>query len=318
MSSFFPQDRSPRNAWHPSRLLVEEWILCAAVAAVGFVSLYNCLPKPSVPAAVARSIHKLKSPFSKHAAAEPVVSLVPASRAMVDAIRQAEKLERNGRFDDATRKAWKTAADELHRLAFRPVSTGPGTHVRLFMKEAEQDRAAAIEGLLEELLPGQFAKLTAQREAAMAADSRQASPAPEVTWFTVAASAPEDVRGMAYDLACLHEEASRNAIVIGKCRELVGYDYWKAVCDAGASEPGFQARAALWRADFDASQAEFELAKATYEQAFQAWRDACEMVPTLAMNPRVADEMAEHRARYQEVLTALHEPVGVDAAAIEL
>jgi hypothetical protein len=312
MSNDFAHDRSPRNAWHPSRLLVvEEWILCAALVAVGFVYMYICLPKPSVPATVARSMQLLKSPFSNEKHFEPVVSLVPASRSMIDAIRQAEKLERRGRFDDVTRRAWKAAADELHRFAVLPVSTGPGTHVRLFMKEAEQGRMAAIEGLLEDLLPGQYAALQSQRDA-MVADPARADAASEVTWFTVAALAPEDVQQMAFDLARLHDEARRNVAVIGKYRELVGYDYWKAVCDAGASEPGFQARAALWQADFDARQAQFELAKATYERAFQAWRDACEMVPSLDTNPRVAEEMAEHVARYQEVVAALHEPAAVE------
>lgn len=319
MSSLFSKDQLQRNVWHPSRLLVaEEWVLGAVIAAVGIVSLYNCLPKPSVPAAVARSMQKLKSPFARGATAEPAVALVPASRTMIDAIRRAEKMEDRGAFDDATRAAWKTAADELHRFAFLPISTGPGTHVRLFMKEAEQERMASLEGLLEDLVPGQFAALEAKRDTAIAADPEHASSVPAVTWFMVAAAAPEDVRDMAFDLAYLHEEARGNAAVIGKCRDLVGYDYWRAVCDAGASEPGFQARAALWRAEYDARQAQFELAKATYEHAFQAWNQACDVVPSLETNPRVAEEMAEHRARYHEVLAALHEPAGVEATSIDL
>lgn len=317
MARFFSLDRSQRNAWHPSRLLlVEEWILCAAIAAVGIVYLYACLPKPSVSVAVSRAMQKLKSPFTGGQRSEPVVSLVPASRVMVDAIRRAERLERSGRFDDATRAAWKSAAAEVRRFGFLPVSTGPGGHVRLFMKEAEQDRMAALADLLEELLPGQFATLCAQRDAVLAADPSREKVLPEVNWFTVAAAASEDVRTMAFDLACLHDAARRNVAVIGKYRDVVGYDYWKAVCDAGASEPGFEARAALWRAEFDARQAQFDLARASYEQAFQAYRDACAMVPALDTNPRVTEEMSEHRARYEEVLASLHEPV--ETTAIDL
>lgn len=304
-------DRSQRSVWHPSRMLVEESVLCGLIVAAGVLSLYSWLPRSPVRAVTARALEAVRNPFSG-TTTEPAVALVPASRPMIAAIRRAEKLEHSGCFDQTTRDAWKAAAAEMHRFAFLPISTGPGTHVRLFMQEAEEDRTASIVGLLEDLLPGRFAALEAEREAAIAADPEQAASLPEVTWFMVAAAAPEEVKDTAYALASLHDEASHNAAVIAKYRAIVGYDHWNAICDAGTNESGFLARAALWRAGFEASQARFELAKATFEQGFQAWHEACASVPRLETDARVADEMAEHHARYREVLASLPADAGIE------
>lgn len=305
-----------RSVWHPSRLLVEEAVLCGLIAVTGIVSLYAFLPRPKVSAEMAESALRLKSPFIVPVD-EPVVALVPASRPMIAAIRRAHRLEQSGRFDQVTRDAWKQAAAEVRHFGMQPVSTGPGRHVRLFMLEAEEGRLAAIEAMLEELMPGRFAALEARREAVIAADPGQSPLPPHVSWFDVAADAPEDVRETAYDLAALHDDAGRNAATIAKYREIVGYDHWRTICDAGVSESGFLARAALWRAEFEASQARYELAKEAFERGFQAWSDACGAVPTLCTDGRVADEMAAHRERYREVLAGM-EPMAGNGAVIDL
>jgi hypothetical protein len=303
------QDSCRRVACKPSRLLmIEKWILCGAIVAVGFVYLSMWLPKPSVPAAVARSMEKLRSPFTSKG--EKPVAAIPASRAMVAAIKRAERLEQRGHFDDATRAAWKRAAGELHRFGAMPVACGRGRHVRLFLKEAEEERMEDIAGLLEQLMPGRFAALEARRIAAIEADPLGEATTPPVTWFTVAANAPEEVREMATSLAAMHEDAAVNARIIAKYRDMVGYDYWRAICQSGASAPGFEARSALWRAAYVARQAQLEQAKAAYEEGFEAWHAACGVVPALATNPHVAEEMRIHDAGYRAVLAALHAPAG--------
>jgi hypothetical protein len=310
-------ERSRQSVWHPSRLLVEEAVLCGLIVVTGIVSLYAFLPRPKVSAEMAKSVQRLKSPFLV-AGDEPVVALVPASRPMIAAIRRAHRLEQSGRFDQVTRDAWKQAAAEARRFSMQPVSTGPGRHVRLFMKEAEEGRMEALDAMLEELLPGQFAALEARREAAIAADPEQSPLPPDVSWLDVAANAPEDVREMAYDLAALHDDAARNVASIAKYRDLVGYDHWQTICESGVSESGFLARQALWRAEFEASQARFDLAKAAFDRGFEAWRDACGAVPTLCTDGRVADEMAAHRERYREVLAGLQPVAGADAETLDL
>jgi len=312
---------SRRSVWLQSVLPVAGvWTLGGAIVAVGIVSAYTWLPKPSVPAAVTRSLKALRSPFDAEAVNAPVAA-VPASRGMVAAIQRAQALEARGRFDDATRAAWNEAADEVQRLSWLPVACGQGRHVRLFLKEAEEARMADIGAWLEQLVPGQFAALEAQRIVAVEADTLREATIPPVTWLTVAANAPDDVRELATSLATMHEEAAANTRIIGAYRDLVGYDYWKAVCQAGASEPGFRARAALWRANYVAQQDQLEQAKAEYEDGFQAWQAACGAVPALGSNPHVAEEMRVHQARYHAVLGALDEASLVpeaNAATIDL
>lgn len=310
--------------WHPSRLLVfEEGVLGGAIVAVGILTLYSCLPRPAPHVSVARSMQHVKNPFSSATKAEAPVKLLPASRSMIDAIKRAQSREDRGIFDEATRTAWKAATAEVIRLGLMPIATGPSSHVRLFMQEEEEERAKSLESLIEELVPGRFADLQRQRESAVEAAPELADAVPPVTWQMVAAAAPEGSQALARSLAGMHEEACANARTIARYRSLVSYDYWRAVCEAGASEPGFQARAAMWQAEYDAAQSQLELAKASFERGFEAWRAACDIVPALQTDSLVAEEMAVHQARYREVLAALgavaaREPAADEPAVLDL
>jgi hypothetical protein len=299
---------SRANRWHPSRLLVaEEWVCAGLLATVGLVYLYAWMPKPSVPPAVAAAVARLKDPFSREArSVDPPVRLMEAARPVFAAIQRAERLEAHGQFDETTRRAWKQAADEVRRLGFKPIATGNGRHVRLFMKEAEADRMIELEAVLEELMPGHFAALEAERQAAIErGEGDIGDPLPAVTWLAAADTAPEAVRGAARNLALMHAQAASNIRLITRLRETVGYESWRATCAAGASMPGLAARAAMWRAEFGCSQAAFDRAKELYESGFALWREACAVVPELGQDPVIARELRDHEAQYREVLATL-------------
>jgi len=306
MSSDFFKNMVRQLVWRPSRLLVfEEGVLGAAIVAVGILSLYTCLPRPSTQVSVARSMRHVRSPFLFGTKAEAPVKLLPASRSMIAAIKRAQGREDRGMFDETTRTAWKAATAEVIRLGLMPIATGPNSHIRLFMQEEEEERAKSLESLIEELVPGRFADLQRQRASAVEAAPEFADSVPPVTWEMVVAAAPAEAQPLARSLAGMHEEACENARKIAAYRNLVAYDYWRAVCEAGASEPGFQARAAMWRAEYDVAQSQLELAKVSFEQGFQAWTAACDIVPALRTDTLVAEEMAVHQARYREVLAAI-------------
>lgn len=294
-------------AWHPSRLLVAEgWICVAAIAASGLLYLSSWLPRPAASPAVAAAIQRLKDPFSRDAGrAEAPVPLMQASRGLFAAIQQAEKLEDRGQFDEVTRRAWKRASDEVRRLGLLPIAVSGGGHVRLFMKEAEAARMEELAAVLEELLPGRFAALEAERLAAAEADPVAEATLPAVTWMAVAETAPESLQNTARNLAVMHDQAARNVVKIARCREHVGYDYWKATCAAAASGPGLEARAALWQADYGFQQAAFDRAKELYQEGLDLWREACGAVPELGTNPSVVTELHRHEQRYREVLSVL-------------
>lgn len=296
------------HPWHPSRLLVaEEWVCAGLLAAVGLLYLYAWMPKPTVPPGVAAAVARLKDPFSRESrGVDPPVRLMQAAQPLFAAIQRAERLEAHGQFDETTRLAWKRAADEVRRLGFMPIATGNGRHVRLFMKEAETDRMIELETVLEELMPGHFAALEAEREAAIErGDVAAGDSLPAVTWLDAAETAPEAVRGVVRNLALMHAQAADNIRLITRLRETVGYESWRAACAAGASAPGLAARAAMWRAEFGCSQAAFDLAKELYESGFSLWREACAVVPELGQDPVTARELRGHEAQYREVLATL-------------
>lgn len=297
--------------WHrPSRiLLAEEAILAMAVVAAGCLYLFAWLPKPIVPPTPTDTVHTLKASFSQRPSFNAGMPLITASRPMLQAIRHAQKREARGAFNDSTRAAWQAAGEEIRKLSLLPIATADGHVIRLWMQEGEEERVAALETMLEDMLPGRFAALQEQRRAAVASDPSLEESLPDVTWFAVVDEAPADIREQAFNLCMLREEARKTASLIRKYRDVVGYDHWKAACAVGASPDGLQAHAAIWRADYDVMLAQFDLAKDAYEEGFRAWRAVCDACPAMRSDPVLVAEMKEHLERYRDVLATLHEPV---------
>jgi hypothetical protein len=211
-------------------------------------------------------------------------------------------------FDGSTRAAWQTAANEIRQLALLPIATTNGRVIRLWLQEGEEARIAAIEEILEEMLPGQFAARVEQRRAAVATDPALDEVLPPVTWSSVVDYAPADVHEHAFNLCLMREDAKKSAELIERYRDIVGYDHWKAACDFGASPVGMMAHAALWRAEYDVMVAQFDLAKDAYEEGFRAWRTASDACPAMRSDPLLVTELKERLERYREVLTTLHDP----------
>lgn len=302
--------RNHRFWHHPSRLLLaEESIAAMIVVASGLLYVFACLPRPILPTAAVEKVQQVKASFSRRPDVNAGLSLMAASRPMMQAVRQARRLEDRGLFDSTTRAAWQRASDEFRKLSAMPIATADGGTIRLWMREGEEERAAAIEAWLEQLVPGKFAALEEQRAAAVAEDPSLDAVLPEVTWESVAAEAPEYARQLASNLCQLRREALDTAALVAKYRSVVGYDHWKAVCAAGATEMGLRAHAAMWRANYDLAAAQFTMAREAYEEGFRAWRAVCDASPGLRSDPLVLEEMKQHLERYRTVLSSLPEPV---------
>jgi len=293
----------------PSRiLLAEESILATAVVAAGLLYLFAWLPKPIVPSAATEAVQQVKSSFARRPRTEQGLSLMAASRPMMRAIRHAKELEAGGVFNETTCAAWKAAGEEVRKLSALPIATTNGHVIRLWMRGTEEERVVALEECLEEMLPGRFAALEEQRRVAVEADPSLDASLPPVTWYAVAADAPDDMRESAYNLCHLRMEARDMAALIAKYRDIVGYDHWKAACAVGETEAGVQSHAAMWRANYGALMSQFDLAKDAYEEGFRAWRTVCDASPEMRTDRLLAEEMQEHFERYRDVLASLPEP----------
>ena len=295
--------------WHQSSriLLAEESIPAMTIVAAGCLYLFAWLPKPIMPPAATATVQTLKASLSRPPREGSGTQLLTASQPMMRALQRVQKREARGAFDESTRAAWAAAGEEIRKLSLVPIRTSDGHVIRLWMGEGEEERVAVLEGFLEELLPGRFAALEEQRLAAVAADPSLDESLPSVCWFALAEEAPADVREQAINLCLLREEARKNVALIRKYRDIVGYDHWKAACAVGASQAGLQARAAIWRADYDVMVAQFDLAKDAYEEGFRAWRAVCDASPAMRSDPMLVSEIKEHLERYREVLANLNE-----------
>jgi hypothetical protein len=234
------------------------------------------------------------------------VSLVRASQPLMLAIRHAHELEAHGIFGDAAQHAWHEATEECRRFSLQPIATSQGGLIRLWMLEAEEDRAQEIAALLENMLPG-------RRDALQAGNGGE-----EVTWSMVAATAPEGVRERAINLALLHREAIDTAHIIRHYRDIVNYDVWKATCEAEESTFALQAREALWHADRDAELGRLEQAKGQYEAGFAAMREVLDASPVLEHDEMTTEAIREIVGRYRQVLSELHEGFPQDFVLGEL
>lgn len=253
--------------------------------------------------------------------------LIFHSEPMMTAINHARALEEDGVFGAQARDAWKLAGEEMRRFALREIPTSWDVPIRLGLREAEEERAARLAVELEDLLPGRKAGLESDRRAALSPEEQSAletSPfdrteaqqelaaaaeqALRVTWTMVARDAPLDVRARARELARQHKEAEETATMIDRYRDIVNFDFWRATCEAGVTEPMLLAREKVWEADREFKAARLQPAKQAYEEAFAAWRKVLDASPVLRDDRLTADDLAEIAARYRRLLEQLDEP----------
>jgi hypothetical protein len=253
--------------------------------------------------------------------------LIFHSEPMMTAINHARALEEDGVFGARARDAWRLAGEEMRRFALREIPTSWDVPIRLGLREAEEERAVRLAGELEALLPGRWAAMEAERRAALAAEQQTALETPplerteaqqelaataeqavRLSWPLVARDAPADVRDRARELARQQKEAEETATMIDRYRDIVNFDFWRATCEAGVTEPMLTARERAWEADREFKAARLQPAKQAYEEAFAAWRKVLDASPVLRDDRLTADDLAELVARYRRLLEQLDQP----------
>jgi len=138
------------------------------------------------------------------------MSLMQASRPMLAAVAAATRLEDQGVFGADTQAAWGKALAECRRVSVQPIICSRGEPVMLWLMEPELERAAEL----------------AERIAA------PETPAHEIEALTA-----------------LREEALASAALIGRYRDIVNFDHWKAACEQGSTAAGLAAREQAWLAN---------------------------------------------------------------------
>ncbi|MDA0254906.1 MAG: hypothetical protein O3A18_08500 [Planctomycetota bacterium] len=276
---------------------------------------------------VSRSKYRQAQQLADSGAPLKTTALIFHSEPMMSGINYGRALEEEGTFGTTARRAWELAGDEMRRFAAREIPTSWNVPIRLGLKEAEEARAERIAGELEELLPGQFAALEAERREALSPEQRaaldvepmerddeqmarayEAEEALRVTWKDVARRAPAELREKAWELAVAEVEARETAEIIARYRDIVNFDFWRASCEAEVTEPALRARALTWKASEEFDAARLQSARQAYEEAFKAWREVLDASPVLREDDLTAEDIAEIVARYRSLLEQLDEP----------
>jgi len=254
-------------------------------------------------------------------------ALIFHSEPMMTAINHARAIEDEGVFGDVARDAWGLAGRDMIEFAKREIPTTWDVPIRLGLRETELARAEKLQTDLEALLPGQFQALEARLRDGLSADQKavldippsdrtddqnriafEAMQAIRVTWPRVAREAPADVRDKARTLANQYVEASETAEIIGRYRDIVNFDYWRAACEAEVTEAALTAREQTWRAAREFEAARLQNARKAYEEAFAAWRVVLDASAEIRNDPIGNDELAEVIDAYRRVLEQLDEP----------
>jgi hypothetical protein len=254
-------------------------------------------------------------------------ALIFHSEPMMTAINYARALAADGIFGEKARDGWTLAGEAMRRYAVREIPTSWNVPIRLGLREAELARAERLATELEELLPGRFAALEAERKAGLSDAQREAVETPpldrteqqqqlfseaeqamKVTWSMVARDAPADAREQAKELAAEYVEASETAEIIDRYRDIVNFDFWRATCEMEVTEPALRAREATWRAEKDFEAARLRPAKQAFEEAFAAWREVLDQSDVLREDALTRDDLREIVDQYKEVLEQLDEP----------
>lgn len=193
------------------------------------------------------------------------LSVVAASQPTMAAVKAALALEAQGSFGTETMAAWRRARDEFRRFAVQPVATRRKP-MMLWLLEVERERADQL-----------------------AAD------------IVAAGAHPETVEA----LDALRAEALENVALIGLNREIVNFDYWRALCEA--FEPGVEARESAWRASKATDAGRLGDAKEAHEASFRAWRRLLDVQPGMVSDPLMAEELNAQIDLYRDVLAGMGE-----------
>jgi hypothetical protein len=317
---------------HPSRILfTEEVILGICMVITGLLFLFAQMPNTVFTTAqkgrslMTKSMASL-SPSAAYDTDTSGMPLMAAAQPMLNAIHKAQDLEARRDYGPATEAAWQDVADELTQLGLQPIQMR-GQPLPLWMLEAEQSRIATLESKLTELLaPTREAirglrreSLTKEQVAALAIPSVQrtveqqaaatsAETALDVSWETAAYVLAEPAQTEALGLCRLLRSAQANADAIASYRDVVNFEYWRAVAKAAATPAGQRAREAAARAGRALEADELEAAQSAYEECLTAWQAVFMDHPEFANNMEMAKQVADEIDAYQNVLNQLGLP----------
>lgn len=317
---------------HPSRVLfTEEVILGICMVITGLLYAFSQMPGAVVgTAAAGRSLVKQSiasfSPTAQLDRDQYGMPLIEAAQPMFTALRRVQTLESHGDFSPTTVAAWKDALAEMQELKYRQIITGEDT-TPLWVLEAEQERAAILEGRLEDMLgdarrtmqdlrrellsPEEVAVLAmpaADRSDEQALMVKAIERQLDIPWSAVAGVLPESRRAEAVSLCQLLDDAHQKAAAVQRLRAVLNFDTWISTAKAAATPEGLRAREEAARAGRASDAGDLEAAQSAYETCLTSWQAAFMAHPEFTGDEQIVRLVDEQIIAYRQVLTELGRP----------
>ncbi len=250
----------------------------------------------------------------------PVIFYSQPTMALIyyaDAIESDSTAGETPRFGDVAKHAWEQAGKELARFGEKDIPSPYGGNIRLDALEAHVAQEKAIVAQLEQLMPGEFDKLKAERKEKLSAEVRKALETPVekrdggdhtvnfTFWKEVAERTAPDRRAKALKLADEYERIEWAARDIRTSRGIVNYDYWQTRCAADQTDEALHARQYMYEAGIERQAARPTKAKKLYEQAFAEWRKVLDKFQIVREDSLMAQDLAEFVDQYRAALRQL-------------
>lgn len=255
-------------------------------------------------------------------------SLIFYSDAPMSRVNYANQIQQEVTPGEVTRRAWRTAAQELQELGNRDLPTSFGFTIRLNELVVKYREIESLRTQLEDLLPGVRAEMFQERLDALTPEQRAAYDksrdldaqldADEVALVEQAIGkllvvdselierAPKEKERAVRRIVNSVDEAKENYNLIDSYRNMVNYGYWTTRCEVEQETETADARREMMAGQKALEAGDPDLAKTRFDASWELWYQTFKKYPQL-IEDMISDELEEPLVEYQETLNQLGE-----------
>lgn len=233
----------------------------------------------------------------------------------------SEALEKDGRFGEVARRAWRQAAIDWKEFGQREFRVSDDVTIRLNDQEMHEDKVWEDAEAIDKWAPGVWAKLKDEKLAKLAPDEQAAWKAwaagksekqirlgreEDERMFIAEDEVARRVKEPHHKEALkLAEDARRHRDMIGEVRRersKVNFDFWRLRAEMEQTPKALEAREAGYKAEQAVAHGDLLAARAAYDRALLAWRWVLDKFPTLKDDPAMGGDLMDLIRRYAKFL----------------
>lgn len=244
-------------------------------------------------------------------------------------IDYADSLEKDGIFEEKTRRAWKGACDQWDEFGARDINWMPGDTFRLFDIEQVRVEKKRLKEELDTLEPGLRAKLAQQRQEALSPKEREALAIPyekrsseqmltaiqaqgklDVTDRDVARRISGPMQKRADDIVKQIGDLTRREGQLENARMIVSFESWWRRVRFEQDPAALAARQFMYEGNQAFRKADLIGARDAYDKGWLKWRELLDKpeFKSFASDNNLGEDLVAMYNRYRVVLEKRDEP----------